>query len=389
MKYKEGAIVIGGHFQGLGLIRALASRGVRVVLIDNETSAGRFSRYVEKFFYCPSVLEEKEFLEFLIWLGTKKGLSGWVIFPTDDETVSLLSRHRKKLAEIFRVTTPEWDIVKYVYNKKLSYPLAKKIGLSIPETFYPEKIEDLSSFDLSFPVIIKPAVMRNFFRKTGKKVFLARNYSELKIMYRKATEIIEPSEVLIQELIPDVAHHLYSFCPFFKDKKVLGRVIAQRIRQHPMDFGHASTLVKTVNIPELEILGTRFLSAINYYGLCEVEFIQDPRDGKFKFLEVNPRIWGWHTIAVRAGVNLPYLVYLDMMDKAVGKDSFKTGVKWIRLITDTPTALSEILKKRLGLYSYLKSLKGINEFAVFSFSDPLPFFGELMRLPYLWKKRGF
>ncbi len=389
MKYKQGAIVIGGHFQGLGLVRALATQGVRVVLVDTEPSAGRFSRYVEKFFYSPSVLDERNFLEFLIQLGTKRGLDGWVLFPTDDETVFFLSKHREELEKIFRVTTPEWDVVKYVYNKKLSYPTAEKLGLPIPQTFYPEKIEDLSTFELSFPVIIKPAVMRDFFRKTGKKVLLARNYDELKVMYKKAIEIIQPSDILIQERIPDVANHLYSFCPFFKNKKVLGKVIAQRIRQHPMDFGHASTFVKTVNIPELEILGTRFLSTINYYGLCEVEFIQDSRDGKFKFLEVNPRIWGWHTIAVRAGVNLPYLVYLDMMGKELKIKSFKTGIKWIRLVTDIPTALSEIFKGKLGLFSYLESLKGINEFAVFSFSDPLPFFGELMRLPYLWKKRGF
>ena len=353
MKYESGAVVIGGHFQGLGLVRALATKGVRIVLVDNEPSVARFSRYVEKFFYSPSVLAERNFLEFLIQLGTKKGLIGWVIFPTDDETVFFLSKHREELKKIFRVTTPEWNVVKYVYNKKLSYPMAEKVGLPIPETFYPERIEDLPSFDLSFPVIIKPAVMRNFFRKTGKKVLQARNWDELKAMYRKATEIIEPSEILIQERIPDVANHLYSFCPLFKNKKVLGRVIAQRIRQHPMDFGHASTLVTTVNIPELEILGTHFLSAINYYGLCEVEFIQDPRDGKFKFLEVNPRIWGWHTIAVRAGVNLPYLFYLDMMGKEVETESFKTGIKWIRLITDIPTALSEIFKRKLRLSSYL------------------------------------
>jgi len=389
LKYKSGAIVIGGHFQGLGLVRALATKGVRIVLVDNEPSAARFSRYVEKFFYCPSVLDEKDFLGFLIQLGTKKGLSGWVIFPTDDETVFFLSKHREELKKMFRVTTPEWNVVKYVYNKKLSYPMAEKVGLPIPQTFYPEKIEDLATFDLSFPVIIKPAVMRNFFRKTGKKVFLARDRDELKAMYRKVTEIIKPSEILIQERIPDVANHLYSFCPLFKNKKVLGRVIAQRIRQHPMDFGHASTFVKTINIPELEILGTRFLAAINYYGLCEVEFIQDPRDGKFKFLEVNPRIWGWHTIAVRAGVNLPYFFYLDMVGEKVKTESFKAGIKWIRLVTDIPTAISEIFKRKLGLSSYLESLKGINEFAVFSLSDPLPFFGELLRLPYLWKKRGF
>ena len=64
-------------------------------------------------------------------------------------------------------------------------------------------------------------------------------------------------------------------------------------------------------------------------------------------------------------------------------------MKWIRLITDVPTVLSEIIKGRLKIGDYLKSMKGKKEFAVFALNDPLPFFAELALLPYLWVKRGF
>jgi len=80
-----------------------------------------------------------------------------------------------------------------------------------------------------------------------------------------------------------------------------------------MDFGHASTYAVSMNIPELESISLKFLRSIGFEGIAEVEFMQDPRDGKFKLLEINPRIWGWHTLAIRSGADLPYILYQDLL----------------------------------------------------------------------------
>ncbi len=386
---KPGAIVIGGHFQGLGVVRALSTRGVPVVLLDHEFSTARFSKHVKRFIKSPSVQDGEQFFRFMQEIATQYDLKGWVVFPTDDEAVYFLSKYREALSDLLRITTPEWDIIRFAYDKKATYRLAEKINLSIPMTWFPDHAGDLEKLDLPYPVIVKPAVMRDFFRVTHKKVFRAVDLEDLRIQYAKACQIIDPSNIIIQEEIPEVWNHLYSFCPFFKNGHVHARVIAKRIRQHPMDFGHASTYAKTIELPELEQLGTRFLEAINYYGLCEVEFIKDKRDGKFLFLEVNPRIWGWHTLAVRAGVNLPFLVYQDMLGFESRNGNYRKDVKWIRLITDTPTAFMQILKGRMHYREYLDSLRGEKEFAVFSWDDPVPFAMEILRLPTLWKKRGF
>ncbi len=63
--------------------------------------------------------------------------------------------------------------------------------------------------------------------------------------------------------------------------------------------------------------------------------------------------------------------------------------KWIRLITDTPTVFLEVAKGRMKISDYLASMKGRKEFAVFDPGDPIPFFVELLMIPYLWAKRGF
>jgi D-aspartate ligase len=200
---------------------------------------------------------------------------------------------------------------------------------------------------------------------------------------------MDSSEILIQELIPGRAENLFSYVGFFKDGIPVAGMAARRPRQHPMEFGRSSTFVETVNIPELETMATQLLQGIDYTGLAEVEFMYDQKDARFEFLEVNPRIWGWHTIAIRAGLDLPYMAYADAIGQEVNGGEIREGVKWVRLLTDIPTALLEIKAGRLTGSKYIKSLSGDIEFAVLSFSDPLPFIVDLLLVPYYMKHRGF
>jgi predicted ATP-grasp superfamily ATP-dependent carboligase len=156
-----------------------------------------------------------------------------------------------------------------------------------------------------------------------------------------------------------------------------------------MEFGRASTLVETIDCPELERLAGRLLAGTGYSGLAEVEFMHDPRHGRFELLEVNARIWGWQSIARRAGVDLPFLAYAQALRQVTTPGISQVGVKWIRLITDTPTALGEMREGRLSFSQYVRSLRGKKEFAVLSASDPLPFVMELLLIPYYAKRRGF
>ena len=387
----SGALVIGGDFQGLGTLLSLSKRGIPTYLIDSELSIGRFSRQKDKFLRCPDLKNENTFLNFLKKLAHEENLWGWVVFANDDETIRFLSQHKEELEKFYKIPVPDWSIINNIYNKILTYQLAREIDVATPRTFYPKNIGSLSQLNLEFPVIIKPAIRDHFYKKTKVKAVKALNMEQLLKGYQRVCTIIDPSEVVIQELIPGKASNLYSLGAFFKDGKMLAKVIAKRSRQHPMEFGHATTYAETVNIPILEDLGTKLLKALNYYGLAEVEFMYDPRDGQYKFIEVNGRVWGWHTLAGAAGVDLPYLLYRDLMGKKISTNgSFTEGVKWIRPITDIPTAFLELVRGRMRLRDYFSSLKGKKEFAPnLSLHDPLPFLMEFILLPYLWKKRGF
>lgn len=390
--------MIGGHFQGLGAVRALARKGVRVYVADHEPHLTRFSRFLSGSLKMPDIRKEAEALRCFLEWGARPALRGAVIYPTDDEAVHFLSRNRGLLTRSFRLMTPEWASIAFVYDKRETYKQARKLGILIPQTFFPRSIGDLNDSNIPLPAIVKPAVMRTFFKKTGKKVFAAYGRDELRKAYAAASEVIPADEIIVQEMIPDVAANLFSFCPFFKNAKSVAGLTAQRLRQHPMDFGQASTYVEIVDIPLLKEISERFLGSIDYYGLAEVEFIRDPRDRQFKLLEINPRIWGWHSLAVGAGVNLPWMVYHDLIRNHPPSDDlqekypetrFRPAGKWVRLMTDVPTAALEIIRGRMGMRQYAQSMRGKKEFAVWSGRDPLPFFGEWLLLAALWKKRGF
>jgi predicted ATP-grasp superfamily ATP-dependent carboligase len=131
------------------------------------------------------------------------------------------------------------------------------------------------------------------------------------------------------------------------------------------------------------------LKAINYYGLVEIEFKQDPRDGQYKLLDVNARTWGFHSLGFPAGVDFPYLLYADQLGEQLDHCRGQSGIGWLRLITDLPTAFSQLLLGQLGVSSYLNSLQRTRVESVFNWRDPLPSLGEAFLLPYLVFKKYF
>ena len=60
-----------------------------------------------------------------------------------------------------------------------------------------------------------------------------------------------------------------------------------------------------------------FCGRSGFHGISQVEFKRDPRDGRFKLMEVNPRLWQWHGLAAACGVDLPLIAYRDLTGERV------------------------------------------------------------------------
>jgi D-aspartate ligase len=385
-----GAIVIGGDYQGLGIVRSLGRQGIPVCVLDDELSISRYSRYSTRFVKVANLREERAVVDSLLELGRRLGLNDWVLYPTREELVAAISRHRSELSEVFRVPTPAWESVKWAWDKRNTYRLASELGIPVPVTHYPQSVDQLSELDaLAPPFAIKPAIKEHFFYATKAKAWRANSHSELRTLFQKASELAGDGEIMVQELIPGGGTQQFSYCSFFRGGEAVGRMTVCRRRQHPLEFGRASTYVETVEIPILEELSERFLRAINYYGLVEVEFKLDPRDSQYKLLDVNARTWGYHSLGAQAGVDFSYMLYLDQVGLPVPVSRGRSGRSWVRTTTDLPAAIAAILSGDTDWKSYLRSMRNFSVEAVFSPNDPLPGLAEVALIPYLAIKRGF
>ncbi|HVQ12579.1 MAG TPA: hypothetical protein VMS40_03270 [Vicinamibacterales bacterium] len=384
-----GALVVGGDYQGLGIVRSLGRHGVPVCVIDDEQSIARFSRYATYSVGTPSLREEQQTIDTVLDVGRRFGLHGWVLYPTRDETVAAFSRHRAALATCFRVPTPEWNTVQWVWDKRLTYRRASELGIPTPRTWYPRNAEELEEIPVSSPLAIKPAIKEHFIYATKAKAWRANTRAELGQLFTRAAAEVGPGEVMIQDLIPGGGEQQFAYCAFFKQGRALASMVVRRRRQHPPEFGRASTFVEAIELPILETLSERFLRAIDYYGLVELEYKLDPRDGEYKLLDVNGRTWGYHTIGSGAGVDFPHLLFADQMGASLEPRRGRAGVNWVRLVTDLPTGFVEVLNRRLSWREYVRSLKNVHVEAVFNREDPLPGLMELLLIPYLTVKRGF
>lgn len=384
-----GALIVGGDFHGLAIARSLGRQGIPVCIVDNEYSIGRFSRYVTHHRRVDNLRDEQATIDSLIRIAGELNLKGWVLFPTRDEHVAAFARHKDELEKWFRSPTPGWETIKWAWNKWNTYRLAEKLGMDIPKTWCPQSLEDIDAIDASFPLGVKPAVKEDFFYATKAKAWRANNREELKSLWKEAVLHSRANEVLIQEIIPGDGSCQFSSCMFFKDGDAVASMEAQRWRQHPPEFGRAATYVESIDRPDLTELSARFLREINYYGLAEVEYKLDQRDGKYKLLDVNARTWGFHVLGPTAGVDFPAMLFADQTGHKVEKARGRAGVGWIRMVTDVPSCVLGFAGGYLKWADYRRSLRNSAVESVFSKEDVLPSLAEIALLPYLAIKRGF
>ena len=384
-----GAIVIGGDYQGLGIVRSLGRHGVPVCVIDDERSIARYSRYTTHAVRVDSLRDQDASVDTVLEVGRRLGLEGWVLYPTREETVAAFAHHRERLQGYFRVPTPAWNTVRWAWDKRNTYALAERLDIPVPRTWYPKDLDSLRAIDARMPLAIKPAIKENFLYQTKAKAWMARSKAEAEELFTRASALVGPGEVMVQEFVPGDGSHQFAFCTFFKSGEAVGRMGVRRLRQHPLEFGRASTFVETADVPVLESRSIRLLREVDYYGLAELEYKLDPRDGEFKLLDFNARTWGYHSLGSRAGVDFPYLLFLDQTDRAAMSCSAPAGLRWVRTVTDVPAALTGLIKGHLDWRSYLRSLRALHTEAVFSRDDVLPGLVEVGLLPYLFVKRGF
>ncbi len=368
----QSAFVLSAYPAGLGVIRALAAHGVPLTAgFYDPQEIGRASRYIRRLVRLPNAeTQESAYVEAL--LGDRTGNSGDLLIPTADQTLSVVSRNKSVLEQKYRVACPDWSITEKFLDKKYTVGIAEQAGVPAPKTFVPASLEDVERWGrlVQYPCLAKPSQVHVYSRYFPRKMRLVTTFDELVSAFREAQAI--GVELMIQEFIPGEDALGSNYNAYYWEGKPLVEFTAQKIRNAPPTMGSPSVLVSAV-IPEVVALGRRLLAAANYSGYACTEFKRDPRDGVFKLMEVNARANLSTALAVRCGLNFPWIEYQHRVNGVVpSPKDYETGVYWIDISRDAGFRLVNLGHEGLTLSQFAAPYFRQHIFAVLSLRDPGP-----------------
>src|SRR5262249_28056759 len=155
-----------------------------------------FSRYTRKALSWPGPNDEGA-LAWLLELGRRHRLDGWVLMPCADEEARLISQNRAALSSIYRLITPAWDVMQWAYDKRRMNERAATLGLDVPRSVFPAGHDDLACADISFPAIIKPTVKNRGNALTRAKAWRVDDRAALLARYDEAVALVGADAVVV------------------------------------------------------------------------------------------------------------------------------------------------------------------------------------------------
>ena len=403
---QAAAITFNTHITALAIARSLGRAGVPVLGLDRETGGlGQRSRHLTALALCPDVQDGgREFVDFLLEIGPHFRQRP-VLFPTNDDWVFAVARHKEELEPYYRVPFSGQAVIDTALNKTALYQVAERLGLAIPESWY---LDGLSLGALAsgsdpevlalagrvpYPVILKPDESRAFYEAFQAKVFVVQDEAEFVGRVQAAAR--KGLRLVAQRIIHTPPGGFYSVCSYLDAGSVpLGVFVGRKLEQFPPDFG-TSCLADARYVPEIAERGVRVLQALGFHGISEIEFVQDPVTGEHLLLDVNTRSWKWIGLPIASGVDLPLLAYRDATGEPFEAPRQRDGVRWtflrdyVKLLRSRANVMPEEMVSReewLGLIRGEVLAAGTLVDGILDPGDPEPFYdvlqGELFGFAY-------
>jgi D-aspartate ligase len=316
------AVVAGAYQTGVLGVRSLKRRGVRAWMFDCLSTYPGFKSVYGPARLCPDPdVEPQKWLDFMIALAREIGERP-VLIPSSDKFVTAIARHRESLREHFRLS-PGIEMQGLLADKQTQYALAEKHGMPMPISRYLLNRADVETFarEVSYPVVVKPTHFREWLkfepghRWRNNKLAICKSAAEVLECYDLVKHVTP--DIIVQEIIQgdDQAKRVY-LSIYGADGTRVANAMFRELRCEPIQFGPAS-VTEPVDDPVTDRICDDFLRAIGYVGICEIEMKWDSRDGRVKLIEANPRLSGGGDAAPYAGVDLPWIHYLEVVGKLV------------------------------------------------------------------------
>jgi len=351
-----------------GVISSLGQRNIPIVGLSPVNCSAFKSKFVSKKLISPNPRNEDEFLEFLI-NKVPKG----ILFPADDHTTLLFSKHSDKLrASGFSFNIPGFECLNSGFDKWLCYQEAVKINIPCAVTRridHYDNIEKICS-DMPVPFIFKATTLAG-----GNYVKITDEKSDIKAAYLKMLNIVDEQQggvirpdIIAQEWLEydmediwcvesyyDQRGNPQGFLPIRKNRTVIKK-----------DGTFGSRLYAGEILPNKKLadLSKKLLDSLNWKGFAHIDWVYSKKDNKYYLTEINPRLPGFSFYPSKAGYEMAYYYYADLNDSpyAVGDITPSLYFEILRYPGDISASISIITRKQYSfrkfLKSYLKIFKG-------------------------------
>jgi predicted ATP-grasp superfamily ATP-dependent carboligase len=366
------AIIISGHTPALAVIRGLGCAGVPVVVLSYyKGDMGHVSRYVREVVRIPPLDAEDRVLEALAHQARRR--PGALVIAASDPAIPFVARHRHDLEGMGLVVASASEKAALTFlNKSATHALAADHGIPVPRTVTVAAVDDLGRYAdaAAFPAVLKPSLGYRYQRAFGRKWTRVDNLDHAVREYRRAAEA--GFEVSIQELIGGDELCGANYNSYVVDGVARVELTARKIRNAPPEWGSPSVVVSE-DVPEVVDAGRRILQAAEFEGFSCIEFKRDPRDGTYKLIEVNGRHNLSGMLALRCGVNFPWLQYRHLVHGELPEQPpHARGVYWVDVTRDLRHLADYLGRPDYSVRRFLRPYLSSHVFAVASPSDPLP-----------------
>jgi len=287
----------------LPILESCRAMGLYVVAGSHKKHcSGMYSKAVdEKIIYPDVESHPNECAAFLLDYMKENNIE--VLIPVGDVMTDLIARYQNKFRKYTNLLLPDYDVFVQGRNKILTLKAAQKAGCPTPLTWYPddESLEEIIEKILQYPVLIKPAISAG-----ARGITLCNNKSEIIENYGRIKDVYGPS--FIQEYVPQTGTQYKIDAVVDNQQNLYAGVAYSKLRYYPPEGG-SSILNKTEHRPDILAQAVNVMKELKWVGLCDFDFITDPRDGIIKLMEINPRFPESYRATVAAGVDMTKIIY--------------------------------------------------------------------------------
>lgn len=383
-------VVLKMHHGSLGIARSLGRLGVAVhgLTADLDAPPARSRYWRACHLWDIDRASPEQSLDYLRRLGRSIGQKA-VLVAVSDATALLVAEHAPALRGHYLFHALPAPLVQSLASKKEMYGVAQRLDIATAGTAFPQSRADVMTFlrTAVFPVMVKGIDGVRLYLRVNSKMAIARDEDELLELYDRWEEPGHPN-LMLQEYIPGGDDTVWMFNGYFdQDSNCLVGWTGQKLRQIPVAMG-STTLGVCRHNAEVDTITRRFMQRIGYRGILDIGYRFDARDGRYKVLDVNPRIGSTFRLFVDDnGLDVARAAYLDLTGQPVPRQAEAEGRKWVVEDQDAECFYKTWRAGRLGVRAWLRSLRGVREAAWFAPDDLRPFFAitHILGLSF-WRK---